>query len=252
KTKLAHAPAFGCWLGLGSAYAAEIVATAGFDWLLIDGEHAPNTVLTILEQLRAIEPYPAAPIVRAVNHDPALLKQSLDIGVRALMLPMVEAADQAAALVAATRYLSAGFRGVATGVIRADRWGTDAAYADHAADSLCLIVQIESQAGVDNAAPIAATAGVDAVFIGPVDLSTSLGHVGNPGHAEVQAAITHVLEQTKAAGKAAGILAPAAAAAEHYLVAGFDFIATGLDVTLLKQAAASNARRHRTRASGDD
>ncbi|HET7314755.1 HpcH/HpaI aldolase/citrate lyase family protein [Salinisphaera sp.] len=247
KSELAakQAPLYGCWLGLANAYTAEIVATAGFDWLLIDGEHAPNTVVTILEQLRATENYPAASIVRAVNHDPALIKQLLDIGAQTLMVPMVETGAQAEALVAAMRYAPAGIRGMGAGVIRADRWGSVADYATRAAESLCLITQVESKTGVDNARAIANTDGVDAVFVGPSDLSTNMGHVGDPGHADVQAAISRVLEVTKAAGKAAGILAPAEADTNRYREAGFDFIATGLDVALLKTAAEANAARHR-------
>lgn len=249
KTQLASKAAtdalYGCWLGLANAYTAEVVATAGFDWLLIDGEHAPNTVVTILDQLRAVEGYPGSPIVRAVNHDPALIKQLLDIGTRTLMVPMVETGAQAADLVAATRYAPDGFRGMGAGVIRADRWGSIGDYAQRAAESLCLIAQVESPTGVDNVEAIAQTDGVDAVFVGPADLSTNMGHIGNPGHAEVQKAISRVLEATRAAGKAAGILAPAEADATRYREAGFDFIATGLDVALLKTAADANAVRHR-------
>ncbi|MES1953417.1 HpcH/HpaI aldolase family protein [Salinisphaera hydrothermalis] len=245
KSKLVDAPLYGCWLGLAHAYSAEIVATAGFDWLLIDGEHAPNTVVTILDQLRAVEGYPAAPIVRAVNHDPSLIKQLLDIGSRTLMIPMVETGEQAAALVAAMRYAPHGFRGMGAGVIRADRWGSIGDYAHRAAESLCLITQVESTTGVDNVEAIANTDGVDAVFVGPADLSTNMGHLGNPGHDDVQAAIMHVLDATHAAGKAAGILAPAEADTNRYREAGFDFIATGLDVAMLKSAADANAVRHR-------
>lgn len=243
--KLGAAPVYGCWLGLGNAYTAEIVATAGFDWLLIDGEHAPNTVTTILDQLRAIEPYPAAPVVRAVNHDPALIKQLLDIGVRTLMVPMVETGEQAAALVRAMRYAPAGFRGMGAGVIRADRWGSVTDYAGRAGETLRLIVQIESSSGADNVEAIANTDGVDAVFVGPADLSANLGHMGDPGHRDVQDTIARVLQITRAADKAAGILAPAAADSTRYAAQGFDFIATGLDVVLLKNAAVANAARHR-------
>lgn len=238
------APLYGCWLGLANAYTAEIVATAGFDWLLIDGEHGPNTVVTILEQLRVIESYRAAPIVRSVNHDPALIKQLLDIGTRTLMAPMVETGAQAKSLVAAMRYAPEGFRGMGAGVIRADRWGSVADYATRASESLCLITQVESENGVDNVEAIAKTDGVDAVFVGPHDLSTNMGYVGNPGHADVQAAITQVLETTKAAGKPAGILAPAESDTNRYSKSGFDFIATGLDVAMLKTAADTNAARH--------
>lgn len=246
KAMLATAPVFGCWVGLGNAYSAELIATTGFDWLVIDGEHAPNTLLSILDQLRAVEPYRSAPIVRSVNRDPVLIKQLLDIGARTLMVPMVDTPEQAAAIVAAMRYAPGGMRGMAAGAIRADRWGSIAGYADHAEESLCLVAQIESRAGVENAAAIAGTDGVDAVFVGPYDLSNNLGHRGDLNHADVQTAITQVLTAVHAAGKAAGILAPVDTDADRYAQAGFDFIATGLDVLLLKSAAETKVARHRS------
>ncbi|RJS93768.1 HpcH/HpaI aldolase/citrate lyase family protein [Salinisphaera sp. Q1T1-3] len=242
---LDRAPVHGCWLGTGSAYVAEIVATTGFEWLLIDGEHAPNTVPGILAQLQAIAPYDTAPVVRAVNHDPALIKQLLDIGAQTLMIPMVETAAQAEALVAATRYPPAGFRGVGGGLIRAGRWGAVADYQAEARDEICLIVQIESQTGVENAEAIAAVDGVDGVFVGPADLSTSVGHPGAPGHETVQRLIHQALEAARRAGKPAGILAPAASDADAYGQAGFQFIATGIDIVMLADTARATARRHR-------
>ncbi|MFC0337887.1 2,4-dihydroxyhept-2-enedioate aldolase [Kushneria avicenniae] len=241
---LTGTPRYGCWLGTGSAYIAEIMATTGFDWLLIDGEHAPNTVPTILSQLQAIAAYDPAPIVRAVNHDPALIKQLLDIGAQTLMIPMVETAEQAAALVAATRYPTAGFRGVGGGLIRAARWGAVEDYQANARDDICLIVQIESRTGVDNAEAIAATDGIDAVFVGPADLSASVGHPGDPNHDAVQTLIARALSATKQAGKPAGILAPAEADARRYGEDGFDFIATGIDISMLRDSAVATARRH--------
>ncbi len=236
---------YGCWAGFGTGYATEILATTGFDWLLIDGEHAPNTVPSILAQLQAVAPYPCAPVVRCVNHDPALLKQLLDIGTQTLMVPMVDTAEQAAQLVAATRYPPRGFRGVGGGLTRATRWDAIPDYLARAHETLCLIVQVESRAGVDNAAAIAATEGVDAIFVGPIDLSTGVGHVGNPNHPDVQAMIRHTLEVTKAAGKAAGILAPAEADAKRYAEWGFDFIAVGIDISLLRQAALETVSRYK-------
>ncbi|GHB29980.1 HpcH/HpaI aldolase family protein [Salinicola rhizosphaerae] len=238
-------PRYGCWAGFGTGYATEILATTGFDWLLIDGEHAPNTVPSILAQLQAVAPYASAPVVRAVNHDPALIKQLLDIGAQTLMIPMVESAEQAANLVAATRYPPHGFRGVGGGLTRATRWDGVENYLATAHEELCLIVQVESQGGVDNAEAIAGTPGIDAVFVGPVDLSTGVGHVGNPNHPEVQAMIRHTFEATKAAGKAAGILAPAEADARRYAEWGFDFIAVGIDISLLRQAALETLSRYR-------
>ncbi|WP_110647239.1 HpcH/HpaI aldolase family protein [Salinicola peritrichatus] len=245
KALLTGEPRYGCWTGFGTGYAAEILASTGFDWLLIDGEHAPNTVPSILAQLQAVAPYPSAPVVRAVNHDPALIKRLLDIGAQTLMIPMVDSAEQAAKLVAATRYPPHGFRGVGGGLTRATRWDGVADYMARAHEELCLIVQVESRAGVDNAAAIAATPGVDAIFVGPVDLSTGVGHVGNPNHPDVQAMIRHTLDATRAAGKAAGILAPAEADARRYAEWGFDFIAVGIDISLLRQAAVDTVARYK-------
>jgi len=241
RAKLANAPLRGGWLALGDATAAEIMATAGYDWLLIDGEHTPNTIRTILDQLRAVEPYPAAPVVRPVSKAPELIKQLLDIGARTLMVPMIETAEQASALVAATRYAPTGFRGVAIGSIRADRWGMVADYGATAADSLCLIAQIESQIGVDNAEAIVNTDGIDAIFVGPNDLSTNMGHLGDQDSVDVQTAINHVLSVAHDAGKPVGIIALDATSIRHYRDAGFDFIATGVDGLLLRNAAIANA-----------
>lgn len=247
KSKLAHPPAFGCWLGLASAYSAEMIATTGFDWLLIDGEHAPNTVATILEQLRAIDPYPAAPVVRCWNQDPALIKRLLDIGAHTLMVPMVDTPDQARRIVAAMRYAPAGIRGMASGVVRASRWGAIPDYVENTDQTLCLIAQIESPEGVRNAQAIAEIDGVDAVFIGPMDLSTSMGHLGDHHHPDVQAAIAQAAQAVRKAGKGLGILAPDPTDADHFAAAGYDFIATGLDVLLLRSAAVANAQRNRAK-----
>lgn len=184
-----QAPMWGCWAGFATGYATEIVASTGFDWLLIDGEHAPNTLPSILAQLQAVAPYSTAPVVRSVNQDPALIKQLLDIGAQTLMIPMVESGDQAAALVRATRYPPHGIRGVGGGVVRATRWDGVDDYLNKAHESLCLIVQVESPKGVDQVEAITATEGVDAVFIGPADLSVGMGYPGNPTHPNVQRAI---------------------------------------------------------------
>ncbi|WP_136069171.1 HpcH/HpaI aldolase family protein [Modicisalibacter radicis] len=244
KAALDGEPRYGCWAGFGTAYATEILATTGFDWLLIDGEHAPNPVPAVLGQLQAVAPYPSAPVVRAVSHDPALIKQLLDIGVQTLMVPMVDSAEQAEALVRATRFPPHGIRGVGGGLTRATRWDAVADYIETAHRELCLIVQVESPTGIDNVEAIAAVDGVDAVFVGPADLSTGAGHVGNPGHADVQAMIRRAFEATRAAGKAAGILAPAEADARRYAEWGFDFIAVGIDISLLRQAARQTLARY--------
>ncbi|KOF54096.1 MULTISPECIES: HpcH/HpaI aldolase/citrate lyase family protein [unclassified Achromobacter] len=236
---------YGAWAGMAHPYAAEIVASTGYDWMLIDGEHAPNTVPTILAQLQALAACDSAPVVRAVSDDKALIKQLLDIGAQTLMIPMVESAAQAEEIVRAMRYPPHGVRGVGGGLARATRWDGVPDYLRTAHESLCLIVQIESRAGAGQAAGIAATQGVDAVFIGPADLSINLGHPGNPGHPEVQACIRGVIEAANAAGKACGILAPDPEDARRYRDWGCRFIAVGIDISLLCRAARDNLAVHR-------
>ncbi|UYG00769.1 HpcH/HpaI aldolase family protein [Halomonas sp. GD1P12] len=242
-------PLFGCWAGFATGYAAEIIAGTGFDWLLIDGEHAPNTVPTILAQLQAVAPYPTAPVVRCVNQDPALIKQLLDIGAQTLMVPMVESAEQAAALVRATRYPPHGIRGVGGGLVRATRWDGVDDYLHKAHESLCLITQVESPKGVEHAEAIANTDGVDAIFIGPADLSVGMGHAGNPGHPDVQRAIEKVIKIVQAAGKPVGILAPLEEDARRYQALGCQFIAVGIDISLLRQGALSTVARYKAHST---
>jgi 4-hydroxy-2-oxoheptanedioate aldolase len=239
---------YGIWAGFATGYAAEIVATTGYDWMLIDGEHAPNTVPGVLAQLQAVAPYSTAPVVRAVNGDANLIKQLLDIGARTLMIPMVETAEQAAALVRAMRYPPHGIRGVGGGLTRATRWDGVPDYLNTAHEQLCLIVQVESRLGVDNVEAIAAVEGVDAVFIGPADLSIGLGHSGNPGHPQVQERIQHAINATLAAGKACGILAPNEDDARRYQSWGCQFIAVAIDISLLRQNAMATLARYRTPA----
>lgn len=226
-------PQIGLWLSLANPYTAEVCATAGYQWLLIDGEHGPNDVRSILPQLQAVAPYPAHPVVRAVDGNPALIKQLLDIGVQTLLVPMVDTAEQAAALVSATRYPPQGTRGVGAGVARVSRWAARADYLDVANDEICLLVQAETKTAIDNLAAICAVDGVHGVFIGPADLAASMGHRGNPGHPDVQAAIEGAIRTIVASGKAAGTLTADNALARRYLELGATFVAVGIDVTLL-------------------
>lgn len=237
---------YGIWAGFASGYAAEMVASFDYDWMLIDGEHAPNTLPALQAQLQAVAPYRCAPIVRAVNGDPALIKQLLDIGVQTLMIPMVESAEQARALVQATRYPPHGIRGVGGGLTRATRWDSVPNYLNTAHEQLCLIVQVESRAGVENVEAIAAVEGVDAVFVGPADLSTNLGYYGDASQPEVQQAIRRAIDATLAAGKVSGILAPQEADARRYLEWGCQFVAVGIDISLMRQAALANLARYKT------
>ncbi|GGX80768.1 2,4-dihydroxyhept-2-ene-1,7-dioic acid aldolase [Litchfieldella qijiaojingensis] len=236
---------YGCWAGFGTPYATEVLATTGFDWLLIDGEHAPNTLPSLLAQLQAVAAYDTAAVVRLVDHNPSSIKQVLDIGAQTLMVPMVDSAAQAEALVHAMHYPPRGGRGIGGGLIRASRWGSVENYLSRAHEELCLVVQVESRAAVENVEAIAAVEGVDAIFIGPYDLSAGLGHPGNPGHPDVRERITHVIQSTHAAGKAVGILATDEADARHYQSLGCQFIAVGVDVMLLHQAASETMRRLR-------
>lgn len=240
----------GLWVGLADAYVAEAVAGTGFDWLLIDGEHAPNDVRSVLAQLQAVAPYPAHPIVRPVIGDVALIKQLLDVGAQTLLIPMVETAEQAARMVAATRYPPHGIRGVGSALARSSRWNQIDGYLQQADKEMCVLVQVESQRGLDNLAEIAAVEGVDGVFFGPADLSASLGLLGQPGHPEVQRVILEGIATVAAAGKAPGILATDSKLAHLYMAHGALFVAVGVDTTLLVRACRDLAASYKTAGAG--
>lgn len=233
----AKQPMIGFWLSLANSYSAEACATAGFQWLLIDGEHAPNDVRSTLVQLQAIAPYDAQAVVRAVGADPALIKQLLDIGAQTLLVPMIDTPEEARAAVAATRYPPLGTRGVGAAVARVSRWGARRDYLGRANDEVCLLVQAETSTALGNLEAICAVEGVDGVFIGPADLAASMGHLGAPGHPEVQAAIETAIRTIVASGKAAGTLTGDIALARKYLELGATFVAVGIDVTLMVSAA---------------
>ncbi|KPD19435.1 4-hydroxy-2-oxoheptanedioate aldolase [Paraburkholderia nemoris] len=232
----------GFWLSMADAYLAEVSATAGFEWLLIDAEHAPNDVRSILAQLQAVAPYSAEAVVRPVNGDPALLKRLLDIGARNLLVPMIDTADQARACVAAVRYPPHGIRGVGSAVGRASRWSSRTDYLDIADSEICLLVQAETVTALDNLEAICAAEGVDGVFIGPADLAASMGHRGKPGHPEVQNAIEAAMRTIIASGKAAGTLTSDPVLARRYLELGCTFVATGVDILTFANAARKLAR----------
>ena len=226
-------PQIGLWLGLADAYCAELAANAGFDWLLIDGEHAPNDLRGMLAQLQAVAPYPSQAVIRPVIGDTALIKQVLDIGAQTLLVPMVESAEQVHQLVRAMHYPPTGIRGVGSALARASRWNSIQGYLDHADEQMCLLVQIENKEGLANLDEIVAVEGVDGVFIGPADLSAAMGHRGNPGHPEVQAAIEDAIVRIGKAGKAAGILSADEKLARRYIELGAAFVAVGVDTTVL-------------------
>jgi 4-hydroxy-2-oxoheptanedioate aldolase len=230
-------PQIGLWLSLGDSYSAEICAGAGFDWLLIDEEHAPNDIRSTLRQLQAVAAYPVTAAVRPVIGDVHVIKRMLDIGAQTLIIPMVETAEQAGQMVAAVRYPPDGVRGVASALVRASRWNSVTDYVHNASDEICLILQIESAAGLANVASIAAVDGVDGIFIGPADLSASLGHLGDPMHEDVQVAVKSAVAQVLAAGKAAGIMTFQESQARLWLSLGCTLVAVGSDATLLAHGA---------------
>ena len=238
KTALAEKrPQIGLWLSMADPYLAEVSATAAFDWLLIDGEHAPNDLRSTLAALQAVAPHAAQPVVRAVNGDPALIKQLLDIGAKTLLVPMVDTAEEARELVSATRYPPLGIRGVGSAVARASAWSARTDYLDIADDEVCLLVQAESTTALANLEAICAVEGVHGVFIGPADLAASMGHRGAPGHPAVQAAIEAAIRTIVSSGKAAGILTSDDGLARRYLELGCTFVAVGVDVLVYAKAA---------------
>ncbi len=240
----------GLFLGMANAYVAEVVATTGFDWLLIDGEHGPNDLQSIIGQLQVLGQYPVKPVVRTVDHDTARIKQLLDAGVQSLMVPMVESAAEAEALVRAMRYPPHGIRGVGTAMARAARWNGVGGYFAQADREMCLIVQIESMAGLAGLDEILKVDGVDAVFIGPSDLAASMGHLGNPGHPDVKAALNAAIAKISAAGKAVGVFSADPVAAEAYRAMGASFLLVGVDALLLRNSAVVLAERFKKGEAG--
>ncbi|MGH8783192.1 aldolase/citrate lyase family protein [Paraburkholderia sp.] len=230
-------PQFGLWAAFADPYVTESLAAVGFDWLLVDNEHAPNDLRSTLAQLQAVAPYRSHPVVRPVRSDTAIIKQMLDIGAQTLLLPMIDTVEQAREAVAATRYPPLGVRGVGAALARASRWNRVPGYLEHAGDELCVLVQVETITGLSHLAAIADVEGVDGVFFGPADLSASMGLLGKGGAEPVREAIRNGIDVVRRAGKAAGVLAPDEAYAREYLAAGATFVAVGTDVSLLSMAA---------------
>jgi 2-dehydro-3-deoxyglucarate aldolase len=232
---LARERLIGFWLSMASHITAELSGLAGYDWLLLDGEHSPNDVPMFLQQLQALQGSDAAAVGRPTVNDPVEIKRLLDIGFYNLLIPFIESAEEARRAVAATRYPPQGMRGVA-GLQRSNRYGTVPGYLEKINDNICVLLQIESRAGIAAVDEIAAVEGVDGVFIGPSDLAAALGHLGNPGHPDVQQVIRHLHERVSAQGKAVGILAPVIDDARRYLDMGMHFVAVGTDLGVFKQA----------------
>lgn len=224
----------GLWSSLSSLAATEILADSGFDWILIDTEHAPNETPMVADQLRAASLGGASPVVRPAWNDVVILKRLLDVGVQTLLVPFVQSAAEAERAVAATRYPPRGVRGVAT-VHRANRYGRVPGYFDRADDEMCVLVQLETRLAVESLEEIAAVDGVDGVFIGPSDLAASLGYLGNNAHPEVRDTIERACRRAQAIGKPIGILAPIEADARAYLDMGFAFVAVGSDIVTLRK-----------------
>ena len=226
----------GCWLGMADAYVAEIAGTCGFDWLLIDGEHAPNDIRSLSDQLAAVIASTSVPIIRLPDDDPAKIKQALDIGAQSLIIPMVETAAQADRIYRATRYAPEGMRGVGSSLARASKFSAIPDYLTTANAEICLILQIESRAGLAALDDILAVKGIDCVFIGPSDLAADMGHLGQPDHPDVKAAVLDALRRIRSNGLSAGVLSTN----ENYLndckAAGANFVAVGIDVTLYASA----------------
>ena len=235
----------GCWLGLADPYVAEISATAGFDWLLIDGEHAPNDLRSITAQMQVIHGRGPHAVVRPPIGETWMIKQLLDAGAQSLLIPMVETAEQARELVAAVTYPPGGGRGVGSALARASEFSAIGDYLTPARDEICLIAQVENLKGLEALDEILAVEGIDGIFIGPSDLAADMGLIGQAGHEQVQAAVLSAMEKIIGGGRAGGILTLDTALQQKCRDLGTAFIATDIDVTLFAKnmrAAANNAR----------
>ncbi|NHB57337.1 4-hydroxy-2-oxoheptanedioate aldolase [Acinetobacter sp. 194] len=233
KRKLKTEQQIGLWVGLADAYGTEIAANAGYDWLLIDGEHAPSDLRTTLSQLQSIAAYPSQAVVRPPIGSVQLIKQLLDIGAQTLLIPMVETVEQAELMVKAVRYPPEGIRGVGAALARATRWNSIEDYYQTAHEDICLLIQIESVTGLNNLDDILNVEGIDGIFIGAVDLSATMGYQGNPNHPEVQKAVIDAIQRIRQSGKAAGILSTQHEATQKYLDIGTEFVAVGVDTSVL-------------------
>lgn len=238
----------GCWAGFADPYATEILGTAGYDWLVIDGEHAPNDLRSISAQLAVLRGGASHPVVRVPMGEAWLIKQVLDAGAQTLLIPMVESADQARDLVRAMRYPPQGIRGSGAALARASHYADIPDYIATANDQMCLLVQVETRAGLDALEDILAVEGVDGVFIGPSDLAADMGHQGDAAQPEVAEAIKEALSRIRAADRAAGILALDEDTIRRYRDWGANFLAVGIDVVMLAQTARQTLAKWR----GDD
>ncbi|HLM98818.1 MAG TPA: HpcH/HpaI aldolase/citrate lyase family protein [Bryobacteraceae bacterium] len=235
----------GLWSGLCSNIAAEIIAGAGFDWIVVDGEHAPNDIASLLAQLQAMRGGTAEPVFRIPWNDSVVIKRVLDIGSRSLIIPFIQSAEEARVAVAATRYPPLGIRGVSVAP-RANDYGRIRNYHRNAHLDICVLIQLESRAALRAVEAVAAVDGVNGIFVGPSDLAADFGHLGNPMHPEVQMAIKETAERIRATGKSAGTLATDVDDVDRLFGLGFNFIAVGSDVGILARGAERLAARFRT------
>jgi 4-hydroxy-2-oxoheptanedioate aldolase len=235
----------GLWCVLASAFVAEALAGSGYDWLLLDMEHSPAEPLTILAMLQAVAPYEVSPVVRPPSNDPVVIKRLLDFGAQTLLIPYVQSAEEAQRAVAAVRYPPDGVRGVSS-LTRATGFGRNSRYGREAADQICLLVQVETAAALEQLEAIAAVPGIDGIFIGPGDLAASLGRIGEPGHPVVVAAIEDALRRLAALGKPSGILTADPVFARRCIELGCGFTALGVDLAMLARGADALVRDFRT------
>ncbi|MHA7275810.1 HpcH/HpaI aldolase family protein [Arthrobacter sp. Hz1] len=247
----ADRPLAGMWVCSGSPLIAELCAGAGLDWLLIDAEHSPNGLESILAQLQAVHGYPVHAMVRPPVNDTVLIKQYLDLGVQNLLIPMVHSVADAEAAVTATRYPPEGVRGVGSALARGARWNRVPDYLSRAGETISVTVQVESVAAVDAVEAVLAVDGVDAIFVGPADLAASLGVLGQQEHPRVRAAVEHCLSAAQKAGKPAGVNAFNPDTARHYLDRGASFILVGADVALLARGSEALAAQFVPVSDGD-
>ena len=234
----------GFWLSMGSPNAAEIAGGAGFDWLVLDAEHGPNDITSLVSQMHALQGSDSSIVIRPPIGETWMIKQILDIGCQTVIVPMVETAEQAKQLVQAMNYPPQGIRGVGAALARASHHNRIPDYLQTANDQVCLLVQIEAQRGLDNLKEILTVDGIDGVFIGPADLAADMGYLGQPTAEPVQKAIRTAIEQIVAAGKAAGILMAVPELVQQYLTLGATFVAVGTDVTSFVKATDSLARQY--------
>jgi len=236
---------YGVWNGMTDTIVGEILAGSGFDWILIDGEHAPFDLQSILLQMQAIGQYETAIVVRPPVGEQHLIKQLMDIGVQTLLVPNVETAEHAEDCAKYMRYAPAGVRGVGSSLARAAKWDRVDNYYQKANDEMCLVVQVESVKGVENLDEILEVEDVDAVFIGPADLAATMGHLGNASHPDVVASINDCLKKIKKSDKQAGFLTTSKSLIDNYVGQGATMVGIGIDTLLLAQSAQALAEEYK-------